>query len=161
MKVLQWKMDSKIGSIYLVASSQGLRGVYWRKQIAIPTITSLHATHPETKVLKQAVKELEEYFDGQRKKFEIPLEISGTPFQKKVWGRLSKIPYGKTFSYQDIARQIGNEKASRAVGNANGKNPLCIVLPCHRVIASNGQFGGYVGGLDKKTKLLKLEGLTH
>src|SRR4030095_12293191 len=100
---------------------------------------------------------LKEYFSGVRHDFDLPLDIQGTAFQKRVWEQLRRIPYGKTASYRDIARMIGKKTAYRAVGNANGKNPLCIIVPCHRVIAADGSLGGYSGGLKIKTQLLKLE----
>lgn len=149
----QWKFDSKIGPLYLVASEKGLKGVYVEKQ-NIEMVKSLK----ESKTLQSTVKELSEYLNGERKKFEIPLDIEGTEFQKRVWNQLRKIPFGKTFSYKELATQIKNEKACRAVGTANGKNPLCIIIPCHRIIAADGTIGGYSGGLDLKIKLLELEG---
>ena len=103
-------------------------------------------------------RQLEEYFRGQRQKFNLPLAPSGTAFQQRVWRALQDIPYGQTESYGDLARRLGKPKASRAVGSANGANPIPIVIPCHRVIASNGGLGGYAGGLALKRQLLKLEG---
>lgn len=101
--------------------------------------------------------QLREYFEGERKVFDLPLKISGTPFQEMVWGELLKIPYGETRSYKDIATSIGNPKASRAVGMANNRNKIAIIIPCHRVIGANGSLTGYAGGLDIKEKLLLLE----
>ena len=98
-----------------------------------------------------------EYFNGERREFNLPIFIEGTDFQKKVWNALVNIPYGKTCSYKDIAIAIGNEKAVRAVGHANNKNKLPIVIPCHRVIGINGKLVGYAGGIDRKDKLLELE----
>lgn len=106
---------------------------------------------------KLVYKELLEYFAGERKSFDFPFELRGTVFQKKVWQELLKIPYGEIRSYKDIAIAIGNNKACRAVGGANNKNPLLIVVPCHRVVGSNGDLTGYASGLDLKAKLLKLE----
>lgn len=111
----------------------------------------------ETALLKQAINELNEYLDGKRSSFGLPLEPKGTEFQKKVWNALKEIPYGETRSYGEIAKAIGNEKASRAVGMANNKNPIAIIVPCHRVIGANGKLVGYAGGLDIKEKLLQLE----
>jgi methylated-DNA-[protein]-cysteine S-methyltransferase len=152
----QWRMNSDIGELFLVASSQGLQGVYWDKQNA-PMLRSLSAANESERILKQAVAELSEYFSGKRKQFDVSLDMGGTVFQKKVWRQLGKIPYGKTVSYKEIASQVSQEKAVRAVGTANGKNPLCIIVPCHRVIAADGSLGGYSGGLERKTKLLALE----
>ena len=111
----------------------------------------------DNKILLQAEKELEEYFDGKRKKFTLPLDLRGTDFQLRVWNVLRKIPYGETRSYKEVALAAGNEKASRAVGMANNKNPILIVVPCHRVIGSNGAMTGFACGLDVKKKLLELE----
>lgn len=108
-------------------------------------------------ILQEAIKQLEEYFQGTRKHFDLPLEISGTPFQKQVWKELTKIPYGKTLSYGEIAKNIDNPKASRAVGNANNKNKISIVIPCHRVIGSKGNLVGFGGGLWRKKWLLEHE----
>ena len=111
----------------------------------------------ETVLLKEAINELNEYLDGNRSSFDLPLEPKGTEFQKKVWNALKEIPYGETRSYGEIAKIIGNEKAARAVGMANNKNPIAIIVPCHRVIGANGKLVGYAGGLDLKEKLLQLE----
>ena len=106
---------------------------------------------------KQSYQELLEYFAGKRKTFDIPLKQNGTDFQMRVWEALRQIPYGKTVTYKDIAKKVGNEKASRAVGMANHNNPICIIVPCHRVIGKNGDLTGYAEGLNVKEKLLKLE----
>ena len=111
----------------------------------------------ETALLKEAIKQLNEYLDGKRIFFDLPLDPKGTEFQKKVWNALKEIPFGETRSYGEIAKIIGNEKASRAVGMANNKNPIAIIVPCHRVIGANGKLVGYAGGLDIKEKLLNLE----
>jgi len=112
----------------------------------------------ETPVIKKAAKQLEEYFAGKRKEFDLPLGFCGTDFQKKVWAALLSIPYGETRSYGDIAKQIGNPKACRAVGMANNRNPIAVICPCHRVIGADGSLVGYGGGLERKEYLLKLEG---
>ena len=111
----------------------------------------------ETELLKETITQLEEYFRGVRNDFDLPLEPNGTEFQRRVWKSLIEIPYGETRSYSEIAKAIGNEKACRAVGMANNKNPIPIIIPCHRVIGVNGKLVGYAGGLDVKEKLLKLE----
>ena len=108
-------------------------------------------------VLDALRKELKEYFDGKRTKFSVPLEYPGTPFQTKVWDELLKIPYGKTISYEELARRVGSSGAVRAVGTANGMNRIAIVIPCHRVVNKSGKLGGYGGGLRRKEALLKLE----
>lgn len=111
----------------------------------------------ETDAIRKTYLQLKEYLSGKRKNFDIEIEMIGTEFQKKVWKELLNIPYGETRSYKDIAIAIWNEKACRAVGNANNKNPIAIIVPCHRVVGSNGSMTGYAGGLDIKEKLLKIE----
>lgn len=150
---LQWKYKSKLGNLFLVASSKGLKGIYWNKQDD-RMVKSLN----ESKILNSAVKELDLYFLGKNKIFKTHFDLEGTSFQKKVWSELLRIPFGKTCSYQDIAFRIHHPKAVRAVGSANGKNPICIMIPCHRVISKNGSLGGYSGGVEFKRKLLALEG---
>lgn len=108
-------------------------------------------------VLDETERQLKEYFDGVRREFDLPLRPKGTPFQMEDWSALREIPYGETVSYGDIARKIGRPKASRAVGMANHNNPISIIVPCHRVIGSNGKLTGYGGGLENKRKLLELE----
>ncbi len=156
MSLVQYKLSSVIGPLFLVASPKGLRSIHFEKQEA-PVVKSLTSSAPAVRILAQAVSELKAYFGGGRRQFDIALDCDGTPFQRKVWQALSKIPYGETRSYRDIASAIGKSKAFRAVGTANGRNPVCIIVPCHRVIAADGSLGGYTGGLDKKTKLLRLE----
>lgn len=111
----------------------------------------------ETALLQKAARQLAEYFEGKRKVFDLPIALKGTAFQKKVWDALCTIPYGETRSYREIAKQIGNEKACRAVGGANHNNPIMIVVPCHRVIGTNRSLTGYAGGLSVKKYLLELE----
>lgn len=111
----------------------------------------------QTRLLVQAAGQLDEYFTGKRKEFDLPLAAKGTLFQKKVWNTLCTIPYGETRSYKDIAIQIGNAKACRAVGMANHNNPIGIIVPCHRVVGADGKLVGYAGGLDRKQFLLELE----
>jgi methylated-DNA-[protein]-cysteine S-methyltransferase len=110
-------------------------------------------------VLKEAATQLDEYFAGQRRTFDVVMELDGTEFQREVWSELTRIPYGKTISYGELARRVGRPSAPRAVGQANGRNPMPIIVPCHRVVASNG-IGGYGGGLDVKRALLAVEGVT-
>ncbi len=121
--------------------------------------TDIKIVRKETKTIKRAYIELVEYLNGKRKNFTIPLNPKGTPFQKKVWKELLKIPYGEVISYQELAKRVGNIKAQRAVGGANNKNPIPIFIPCHRVINKNNKLGGYALGLDIKKYLLELEEL--
>ena len=153
------KMFTPVGELTLVASNIGVHAVLFEGHNG--SWSSLSAskeskTHP---ILLQCEKELTEYFNGKRSHFSIPLELSGTEFQKKVWSVLEKIPYGKTISYSEQAKMMGRKKSARAVAAANGQNPVAIIIPCHRVIALTGYLHGYAGGLHLKQKLLELEGI--
>ncbi len=138
---------------------------YYRIEHIDNHITFLQKVHDEnisdfgtrTQLTDNAFTQLSEYFQGQRKAFNLPYKLNGTPFQNKVWMALCDIPYGETRSYKDIAIAVGNEKASRAIGMANNKNPIHIIVPCHRVIGSSGKLVGYAGGLDMKEFLLEME----
>ena len=145
-------LDSNIGPIQLTASDKGLTGLIFDAKFSNDSSGS---NHP---ILNEARKQLDEYFQGKRKEFNIPLDMNGTEFQMKVWNALAKIGYGTTATYQDIANSIKNTKSVRAVGLANGKNPIPIIIPCHRIIGSNGKLTGYGGGLWRKEWLLRHEG---
>ena len=119
----------------------------------------LRAKQIETDTLKEGFVQLMEYFNGERTDFDLPLNPAGTDFQQTVWSELLNIPYGETRSYKDIAIKIGQENSTRAVGNANNKNPIPIIIPCHRVIGADGKLNGYIGGTDIKQKLLEIEGI--
>jgi len=109
----------------------------------------------------EVADQLAAYFAGERRTFEVPMTLGGTDFQRRVWAELSAIPYGETISYGELARRVGNPKASRAVGLANGRNPIAVIIPCHRVVAADGSLGGYGGGRDRKVHLLELERATR
>jgi len=148
-------LDSPLGPLLLVADGSGLRQIHFA-QNGRPR--SADATWQEdTSALSEAVAQLQAYFRGQLEDFDLPLAPEGTRFQQEVWSELAKIPYGKTISYGELARRIHRPNASRAVGLANGRNPLPIVIPCHRVIGSNGKLTGYRGRIPIKEKLLALE----
>ena len=152
-------MRSPVGVLTLIASHDGLAAILWEndKPRRVPlVVVAEDATHP---ILLETERQLEEYFGGRRQAFDLALDVSGTEFQKKVWGALLAIPYGETRTYAEIARQIGHPTAVRAVGAANGRNPLSIVAPCHRVIGSSGALTGFAGGLAVKAQLLRLEGI--
>jgi methylated-DNA-[protein]-cysteine S-methyltransferase len=156
MSQIQYEMSSPVGPVYIVASTKGLQGINWQKQ-SVKCVSRLDPKRTEDKLIIKAVKQLKEYFAGKRKEFDIDLNFTGTVFQNRVWKALSEIPFGKTVAYKDIAQKIKNPKAVRAVGTANGKNPFCIIVPCHRVIAADGSIGGYGGGTSVKRQLLKIE----
>ena len=144
-------LSSPVGKIALLEDEAGICGLYFDNE------PHIEADECESELLLEAALQLSEYFEGRRTQFELPLSISGTPFQKSVWQALQNIPYGETRSYGQIAAEIGNSKASRAVGMANNRNKIAIIIPCHRVIGANGALIGFGGGLDKKTILLELE----
>lgn len=151
-------LKSPVGELKLVASDKGLAAILWPnddpKRVRLAPLAE-DTSHP---VLNETERQLGEYFKGARKVFDLPLDFAGTDFQKNVWNELLKIPYGQTRSYGEIARQLGNTKAMRAVGAANGRNPISIVAPCHRVIGASGKLTGFAGGLETKEFLLRLEG---
>jgi methylated-DNA-[protein]-cysteine S-methyltransferase len=113
---------------------------------------------PDSEFLKSVVKQVNEYFNKEREEFDLTLAPEGTPFQQKVWEELFKVPYGTTITYQELANRLGDPKSIRAAASANGKNPIAIMIPCHRVIGSSGEMTGYAGGIERKKALLKLEG---
>jgi methylated-DNA-[protein]-cysteine S-methyltransferase len=151
-------VNSPIGTLKLVASDEGLVGVLWEKdrprRVNLPDLVE-NPGHP---LLLRTEKELNEYFSRSRKSFTVPLDMRGTYFQKQVWEALLGIPFGETRTYGQLANQLGNPKATRAVGAANGRNPIAIIVPCHRVIGFSGKLTGFAGGFDAKDHLLKLEG---
>src|SRR5215471_9530668 len=156
------RLQSPVGILYVGVSEQGMvlldlhNGEFLHKKTSsskIQWVESEEKTAPY-------IRELKEYFSGRRKEFSFPLDLRGTKFQKRCWQALLKIPYGKTRCYAEIARAVGSPRSFRAVGQANHRNPIAIVVPCHRVITSDGKLGGYGGGLAMKEKLLRLEGAT-
>lgn len=146
-----WFYDIHIGRIGIAEDGEGII------QVSLNSPPDSEMEIRETPLIRQAYKELEEYFLGKRKNFDVKLHLDGTDFQKKVWQALTEIPYGETRSYEDIARAVGNPKGCRAVGMANNRNPVMILIPCHRVIGKNGKMVGYGGGISVKEALLRLE----
>lgn len=144
--------ETDIGKIGIAENGKAITNVYFNNGQILEEFNI-----EETDLLRKAGKELKEYFDGERKEFDIPLKVDGTDFRKSVWKELCKIPYGETCTYGDIAKRIGNPKASRAVGLANNKNKIPIFIPCHRVIGANGKLVGFAGGIEIKKYLLDLE----
>ena len=140
--------QTPIGKLYISADHNSILAISLNK----PDLYG-----KETPLIKKAFKELDEYFSGKRKTFDLPLKLNGTEFQKKICQELIKIPYGKTISYKELAKRAGNENACRAAGMANNKNKIMIVIPCHRVIGSNGNLTGYAFGLEIKKQLLDME----
>lgn len=156
LHALRW--HSPIGELLLVTHDRALCGLWFSDQAGIPAWAEQAPPQPEHPLLTQAVAQLQAYFAGQRPTFDLPLDTSfGTEFQRAVWAALAQIPHGQTVSYGHIARTIGRPQAVRAVGGAVGRNPLGIVLPCHRVLGAGGALTGYTGGLARKVALLRLE----
>ncbi len=148
---------SPVGTLTLVASDAGLVAVLWEDDDPARVRLPVAAARPDHPVLRQAATQLADYFAGVRQHFDVPLDMRGTAFQQRVWAALLAIPFGETRSYGAIASAIGQPTASRAVGAANGRNPLSILAPCHRVVGSNGALTGFAGGLAAKTWLLDHE----
>ncbi|MGB3015575.1 MAG: methylated-DNA--[protein]-cysteine S-methyltransferase [Candidatus Nanopelagicales bacterium] len=145
---------SPVGILTLVASDAGLQGVWWPDDARLTQTGTLQPDHP---VLAQATAELDEYFAGRRTTFDVPLDPSGTDFQRSAWDVLRTIPYAQTMTYAQQAAQLGDPAKARAVGAANGRNPISIIVPCHRVVGASGALTGFAGGLDAKQWLLQFE----
>lgn len=143
---------TKIGNITIINDGEYLTNITLNDN-EIPS----NSLKTENEIAKKTIKQIKEYLDGKRKEFSIPIKLNGTEFQKKVWQALQFIPYGETRSYEDIAKIINSPKACRSVGTANSRNPIAIIIPCHRVITKSGGLGGYAYGLEIKQKLLNIE----
>ncbi len=150
--------DSPLGEMLLVANGDALTGVYFTQQKYFPGDGETRRDGAGIKVLDVAKEQLNEYFHDGRRLFELDLAPDGTPFQKSVWEELRRIPFGETRSYGDLAHSLGDANKSRAVGAANGRNPITLIVPCHRVIGADGTLTGYAGGVERKLALLSLEG---
>jgi len=150
--------SSPVGTLLLAATGRGLSGLYFEehKYFRGPGGWTCNPSNPH---LQAAVRQLDEYFDGARDRFEIALDLAGTPFQRAVWDALQALPFGCTSNYQSIARTVASPKATRAAGTAIGRNPVSIIVPCHRVLATTGGLSGYAGGLERKRYLLAHEGV--
>ena len=150
------RIPTPTGGMTLVAHARALVALVWDES-ELARLGLAAAEPGSNDPLDAGVRQLEEYFRGGRTRFELPLDPAGTAFQRSVWSELERIPYGATSSYRELARNLGNPGAMRAVGSANGRNPLCIFIPCHRVVRASGEIGGYAGGLERKAFLLELE----
>lgn len=161
MSQVEARVSSPIGTLRLIANHAGLIGLYMPRHVREPAPSELEVHEPDSQpthpVLRETAKQLAEYFAGSRREFDLPLAATGTEFQQRVWQTLCTIGFADTWSYGDLARVIGQPNASRAVGAANGRNPISIVVPCHRVIGSNGSLTGYGGGEWNKRWLLDHE----
>jgi methylated-DNA-[protein]-cysteine S-methyltransferase len=150
-------IESPVGTLKLVASDKGLAAVLWEnedpKRVRLGEVVR-QDTHP---ILSKAARQLEEYSAGERRTFSLPLDMRGTPFQRSVWEALLDISFGETKSYGELASQLGKAQAARAVGAASGRNPISIIVPCHRLVGATGKLTGFAGGLQAKARLLSLE----
>lgn len=167
MTVLSFReIESSIGELVLSRTESGICGLAFGKAAdVVPALSQWALKHlgdfsiqPDSHGLDEAARQLDEYFEGRRRTFELPLDLRGTLFQQKVWLSLTRIPYGEVRSYKQVAEDIGSPKAVRAVGGANNRNPIAIIVPCHRVIGADGAMVGYGGGLPIKQRLLRHEG---
>jgi methylated-DNA-[protein]-cysteine S-methyltransferase len=150
--------SSPVGMLVLVATDRGLSGVYFEQHKYFKG-TQDWAQAPAHVHLSEAARQLDDYFAGRRTSFDVPLDMAGTPFQQAVWRELAALPFGRTTSYAAIAQRVANARAVRAIGTAIGRNPVSIIVPCHRVLSSAGELSGYAGGLERKRYLLTLEGV--
>ena len=149
--------ESPHGRMLLVANAEGISGVYFDGQKYLPRVGPKWLRDERHAPLRQAKRELAEYFGGKRERFETALAPEGTPFQRSVWKAISTVGFGKTITYADLARRAGSPGSARAAGAATGRNPISIIVPCHRIVGSDGSLTGYAGGLDRKRALLALE----
>ncbi|MGA2455377.1 MAG: methylated-DNA--[protein]-cysteine S-methyltransferase [Solirubrobacteraceae bacterium] len=153
--VLYTTIDSPIGELLLLGDECALHGLYM--QDGLKPMRVVEGWQRDASPFAAVAAQLHEYFDGQRVAFDVPVQLHGTPFERRVWHALRDIPYGETASYGEVARRIGRPTAARAVGLANGRNPIAVIVPCHRVIGADGTLTGYGGGLERKRLLLELE----
>jgi methylated-DNA-[protein]-cysteine S-methyltransferase len=155
----QTTINTPLGRLLLARTAKGLAGVWFEGQKHHPAPLSV-VRRPDDALLRRAADQLHAYFAGETPVFDVPLDLQGTPFQRSVWQALLAIPGGETRSYGEIAQALGSASAVRAVGGAVGRNPVSVIVPCHRVVGSDGSLTGYAGGVDRKRALLELEGAT-
>jgi methylated-DNA-[protein]-cysteine S-methyltransferase len=150
-------LKTSLGDLLLTANPRELTGVYFLGCAHAPAPPDDGERNPELGILAETARQLREYLAGERKYFELALHFAGTAFQQRVWREIARIPFGQTIAYADLAERAGAPRAIRAAGSATGKNPLSIIIPCHRVVGKSGSLGGYAGGLERKRQLLALE----
>ena len=157
-EIVRWcRIDTPLGTVRIVARGDAIAGVWFDGQKYDAVADDAWRESPGDPLLREGARQLREYFAGRRERFDLPLAAEGTAFQKSVWRAIAKVPAGRTASYGDLARRIGRPSAVRAVGAAVGRNPLSVVVPCHRIVGSDGSLTGYAGGLGRKRALLALE----
>jgi methylated-DNA-[protein]-cysteine S-methyltransferase len=152
------RIPTPAGTLFAAAVDGAITGIYFENQQYFPQINDDWKEDPGAAPLPECARQIREYFDGKRTSFDLPLAPVGTDFQQRVWKQIVRIPFGKTITYSELAKRAGAEGSARAAGAATGRNPITLVVPCHRVIGSDGSLTGYAGGLPRKTKLLEIEG---
>ena len=153
--------ESPMGKMLIVAADEGLRGLYFIDQKYYREVENDWTRAPRHPVVRQTAREMQEYFAGKRTEFDVPLAAEGTPFQASIWKAISSVKYGDSITYSELARRAGHPDAIRAAGTATGRNPITIIVPCHRIVGSDGSLTGYAGGLDRKRALQELESGTR
>ena len=152
------RIATPLGTLVATAAGGALTGLYFDGQQHFPSIGADWREDADAPPLRECARQLGEYFRGRREAFDLPLAPEGTPFQRRVWNEIARIRYGETLTYAQLARRAGAPGSARAAGAATGRNPLSIIVPCHRVVGSDGSLTGYAGGLERKTRLLEIEG---
>lgn len=155
------RIATPLGELFAVSEAGALTGVYFTGGRHAPALSPVWHEDPAHEPLAACARQVGEYLAGRRRRFELPLAPRGTPFQRTVWDRIARIPFGETITYAELAAACGAPLAARAAGAATGRNPLSIVVPCHRVLGAGGALTGYAGGIERKTRLLALEGAAH
>jgi methylated-DNA-[protein]-cysteine S-methyltransferase len=151
------RIVTPIGTLLATAAGAGLTGLYYEDKAHAPVVGTDWVEDSGAPALRECARQLREYFEGVRKSFDLPLEPDGSEFQRKVWIEIARIPYGETLTYAELAKRAGAPGSARAAGAATGRNPISIVVPCHRVVGSDGRLTGYAGGVERKAKLLEIE----
>ncbi len=155
------RITTPAGTLFAPAVDGAITGIYFEQQQYFPDITDDWIEDGNAAPVPECARQIREYFDGTRTEFDLPLAPAGTDFQRRVWQQIARIPFGKTISYAELAKRAGAQGSARAAGAATGRNPITLVVPCHRVVGSDGSLTGYAGGLPRKTKLLQIEGALH
>jgi methylated-DNA-[protein]-cysteine S-methyltransferase len=153
------RIETPAGTLVATASGGALTGLYFERQKHFPEVTDAWREDANAAPLPECARQIREYFDGKRNVFDLPLAPEGTEFQQRVWKQIARIPYGETIAYSELAARAGAPGSARAAGAATGRNPISIIVPCHRVVGSDGSLTGYAGGLPRKTRLLEIEGV--
>jgi methylated-DNA-[protein]-cysteine S-methyltransferase len=153
------RIPTPAGTLFATATNGALTGVYFENQQHFPPNSDEWQEDPRAAPLPECARQIREYFDGKRTSFDLPLAPEGTDFQQRVWKQIARIPHGETITYAELARRAGAPGSARAAGAATGRNPISIIVPCHRVVGSDGSLTGYAGGLPRKTRLLEIEGV--